>query len=74
MYCDLSTASEVFLIFTTRLYQLFSVFTLFALLSDEPEVFLPKYSQMAILHDAHFQRALKTETLNAYLGTPYPNY
>ena len=27
--------------------------------SDEPEVFLPKYSQTAILHDAHFRRVVK---------------
>ena len=33
----------VFLIFTTQLYQYFNVFCLFALFSDEPEVFLPKY-------------------------------
>ena len=43
-YCDPHTASEVFLIFTTQLYQYLSVFILFALLSDGPEVFLPKYS------------------------------
>ena len=28
----------------------------FALSSDEPEVFLPKFSQTAILHAAHFRR------------------
>ena len=39
------TASEVFLILTTQLYH-FLVFFLFALLSDEPEVFLPKHSQI----------------------------
>ena len=32
---------------------------LFALFSYEPEVFLPKYSQTAILHAAHFQRVVK---------------
>ena len=36
-----STASEVVLIFTTQLYHCFSLFFLFALFSDEPEVFLP---------------------------------
>ena len=41
MYWDLSTASEVFLIVTTRLYQFHSVSFLFALFSDNPEVFLP---------------------------------
>ena len=41
MYCGLSIVSEVFLIFTTQLYQYFSVFSLFPLLSDESEVFLP---------------------------------
>ena len=28
---------------------------LFSLVSDEPEVFLPKYSQTTILHAAHFR-------------------
>ena len=28
--------------------------------SAEPEVFLPKYSQTAILHAAHFRRVVKT--------------
>ena len=55
-----STASVVFLIFTTQLYQYFSVLFLFALFSDGPEVFLPKYSQTAILHAAHFQRLANT--------------
>ena len=45
----------MFLIFTTQLYQFFSVFFLLALFSDEPEVFFPKYSQTAILH---FRRAV----------------
>ena len=34
---------------------------LFALFSDEPEVFLPKYSQTAILRAAHFRRVVKSE-------------
>ena len=54
----MSTASEVFLIFTTQPYQYFSVVFLFALLIDKPEVFLPKYPQTAILHAAHFQRVV----------------
>ena len=58
VYNGLSIASEVFLIFTTQLYQYFSVFFLFAPFSEEPEVFLPKYSQTAILHDAHFWRVV----------------
>ena len=33
-------------------------FFLFALFSDEPEVFLPKYSQTAILRAAHFRRVV----------------
>ena len=45
MCCGLSTACEVFLIFTTRQNQYVSVLFLFALVSDEPEVFLPKYSE-----------------------------
>ena len=35
---------------------------LLALFSDEPQVFLPKYSQTAILHAAHFQRVVKPIT------------
>ena len=62
MYCGLSTTSEVILIFTTQLYQYFSVFFLFALFKDEPEVFLPKYSQTAILHAADFRRVVKLYT------------
>ena len=31
-------------------------------LSDEPGVFLPKYSQMAILHAAHFRRVVNLTT------------
>ena len=31
VYCGLNTASEVFLIFSTQLYQYFSLFFLFAL-------------------------------------------
>ena len=80
MYCGPHTASEVFRIFTTQLYQYFSVFLLLiencekvasaskkkkkknllliALFSNEPEVFLPKYSQTAILHAAHSRRVV----------------
>ena len=60
MYCGLNTASDLSLIFTTQLYQYFSVFfLLFALFSDESEVFHPKYSQTAILHAADFRRVVK---------------
>ena len=38
---------------------MFFVFTLF---SEEPEVFLPKYSQTAILHAAHFRRVVNLES------------
>ena len=48
VYCGLNTASEVFLIFTTQLYQYLSGIFLFASVSDEREVFVPKYSQTAI--------------------------
>ena len=61
VYCGLSTVSEVFLIFTTLIYQFFHCVFLFALFSDEPEVFLHKYSQMAILHAAHFRRVVNME-------------
>ena len=65
MYCCLSTVSEVFLIFTTQLqlYQYFKIFFLFALFSDKPEVFLPKYSQTAILQAVHFQRVVNEPNL-----------
>ena len=43
---------------TNYIYQYLSVIFLFALLSDEPEEFLPKYSQTAILHAAHFRRVV----------------
>ena len=36
-------------------------FFLFSLSSDEPEVFLPKYSQTVILHAAHFRRVVNNE-------------
>ena len=48
----------VFLILTTQLYQFFSVFFLFGLFTDEPEVFLPEYSQTAILLAANFRRVV----------------
>ena len=54
-------ASEVFLIFTTRLCQFFQSVLSVSLFSDEPEVFLPKYSQMAILHAPHFRRVVNPE-------------
>ena len=54
----MSAASEVFLIFTTQLYQYFSVFCLFSLFNDEHEVFLPEYFQRAIRHAAHFRRVV----------------
>ena len=62
------TASQVFLIFTTRLYQFLSVFSLFALFSDESKVFLPQYSQMAILQAAHFRRVVKTDYLSRHMS------
>ena len=34
---------------------------LFVLFGDEPEVCLPKYSQTAILHAAHFRRVVNLE-------------
>ena len=34
-------------------------FFLFALVSNDPEVFLPNYSQTAVLHAAHFRRVVK---------------
>ena len=63
MFCGLSTASEMFLIFTTNYTNMLVVFFLFGLSSDKPEVFLPKYSLTAILHAAHFRRVLSVETI-----------
>ena len=60
MYCGLGAASEVFLIFTTQLYQYFCVFLLFASVCDTPEVLPSKYSKTAILHAAHFKRVVNT--------------
>ena len=34
------------------------MFSLFALFNDEPEVFLPKYSQTSLLHATHFRRVV----------------
>ena len=56
--------------FTTQLYHYFSVCLLFALFSDEPEVFLPKYSQTAILHTAHFWRVVNLK-VQCHLGLFY---
>ena len=53
---------------TTQLYLNFSVSFLFAQLSDKPEVLLPKYSQTAILHAAHFRRVVK----HLSLSLPHP--
>ena len=60
-------ASEVFLILTTKLYKSFSAFSLFALFSDEPEVFLPECSQMAILHAADFRRLVNIVKYKAHI-------
>ena len=48
-------------------YTIFSVYFLFVLLSDEPEVFHPEYYQPAILHTAHFRRVVNTCILTATL-------
>ena len=70
VYCGLSTASEMFIYFTTQLCQYFSVFFLFALVSDEPEVFLPKYSPTTILHAAHFWRVTNENKLREEVTSP----
>ena len=49
------------LFFTTQQDQYLSVPFLFSLVSDEPEVFLFRYSQTAILHAAHFRRVVKIQ-------------
>ena len=48
----------MFLIFTTDYTHYSGHFFLVMLFSDEPEVFLPKYSQLAILHAAQFRRVV----------------
>ena len=70
MCCDLSTASEVFLIFTTQLYQYLSVFFLFALFSDDPEVFPSQYSQTTILHASHFLRVVNQRCSRGFTVLP----
>ena len=59
-YKDTQTELTDTLIEETQLYQYFGVFFFYShyIVSDEPEVFLPKYSQTAILHAAHFQRVV----------------
>ena len=47
-----------FLFLVLKLYQYLSVIFLVALVCDEPEVLLPKYSQRAILHAAYFWRGV----------------
>ena len=46
-------------------------FFLFAPISDEPEVFLPKYSQTAILHAPHFRRVVRGDVKINCLQPPY---
>ena len=58
MYCGLRTGSNVLFIFGTQLYQYFTVFFLFALFSDKPEVFLPEYSVAVILYADHIRRVI----------------
>ena len=54
------TASEVLFISTTQLYQYSSFFSYLPyLVTIEPEVFLPKYSQTTILHAAHIWSVVK---------------
>ena len=46
-------------------------FFLFALVSDEPEVLFPKYSQTAIPQAAHFFQRVVNLTLFVPTGVPY---
>ena len=55
VYCGLSTASELFLLPNYSNILVFFFFYLFALVSDEPEIFIPEYSQTVILNAAHYQ-------------------
>ena len=41
--------------FTTQLYQYFSVSFLIETVRDKPEVCFPKFSKTAVLYAAHFQ-------------------
>ena len=59
VYCGLRTASEVFLTFLLPKYTNILVCSFYLhLFSEEPEVFLSKYSQTGILHAAHFRRVV----------------
>ena len=46
-------------------------FLQFALVSDEPKVFLPKYSKTVILHAAHFRRVVELITFRLYHCSSY---
>ena len=70
--CGPNTASGVFFIFTTQQDQCLSVLLLFALVSDETEVFIPKYSQIVILHAAHFRRVVIYAFFNRWFAVPFP--
>ena len=50
-----------FLFLLTNYTNFLVCFSLFALVSDDPEVFLPKYPQTAILHAAHFRWVVNTD-------------
>ena len=58
VYCGLSAASEVSLIFTTLLHQFVSVF-LFALFSDEPEVSSLNTPTWQVFNAAHVRWIVK---------------
>ena len=52
------TASVVFLFFYFPIIQIIWHSFLYALCSDDPEVFLPEYFQTAILHAVTFRRVV----------------
>ena len=70
---DSKVSSEVYLNFTTQLYHFLVGIFFFALFSDEPEAFLPKYFQMVILNAAHFRRVVKQVSSPLEIGSGRSN-
>ena len=60
VYYDLSTASEVFLIFTTQLYQYLCNYKAIFSYHDKREVLQQEYSQPQIFPSPHFRWVVKT--------------
>ena len=62
MYCGLSTASEVFLIFTSQLYSCLCNYDAIVSYIDKREVLQQEYSQPPILPSSHFRWVVNDNT------------